>query len=272
MAPKVAVLVDAQQAGTLPDGFNPLDAAIAGLKAADENSQFERQDKLVRYRAILEASFGPRAPVPRNADERDEYDLVKRKLERRISEIAGDPNTISAVAERYYKHNNVKLSVLRKYRRNIWKLINETGDIPISHVTSSALRSFRDQQSATLKPSSLSAVFTPIKGLFTFATDEELILANPMTQVALTKDKRSVHERKWKPFPPNEMQRLFDAMTQYWGVPMKGLEDERRVAIHMACRVMAHSALRPIEVVRLQPEDVTDEWITVRDSKTSSSF
>ncbi len=60
-------------------------------------------------------------------------------------------------------------------------------------------------------------------------------------------------------------------MDEHWGSPMRGLRAERRVAIHMVCRVMAYSCLRPVEVVRLEPQDVSEEWIKVRESKTTSS-
>lgn len=98
------------------------------------------------------------------------------------------------------------------------------------------LRRFRDQQSETLQPSALASVFTPIRGMLTFATEEKIITTNPVLIVKMPKDKRSVHERKWVPFPPKEMKRLLDAMEDYWGKPMRGLSDERRKAIHMVCR------------------------------------
>ncbi|NSX56553.1 tyrosine-type recombinase/integrase [Parasulfitobacter algicola] len=271
MAPKVAGMIMAQEARILPDDFDPLDAAVARLKAADQNPEFDKQDQLARYRAILEASFSSHIIVPTDPDKRLEFDMVKTKLERRISEIAGDPNTITAVAERYYNENESRTGVRRKYRGNIKKLTDFMGDLPISHVTSVSLRRFRDQQSAIMMPSSLSSVFTPIRGMFKYAIDEELIENNPVPSVVLKRDKRSVHERKCIPYPPLEMKRLLEAMEEHWGSPKRGLRDERRIAIHMVCRVMAFSCLRPIEVVRLESKDVTDEWIKVRESKTPSS-
>ncbi len=271
MAPSVEGVVQAQKAGVLPKSFNALDAAKEGMQEADENLHFDEQDRLVRYRAILAASFGEHVTIPTDADELDEFELVRRKLERRITGIAGDPNTISAVAEKYYKQNQIRDGVLRKYRGNIKKLTDFLGDVPIKHVTASSLRKFRDQQSETMLASSLASVFTPIKGMFKYAVDEELIEINPVVSVTLKKDKRSIYERKCAPFPPTEMKRLLKAMEVHWGAPKRGLSDERRVAIHMVCRVMAYSSLRPVEVVRLERQDVTDKWIKVRESKTTSS-
>jgi hypothetical protein len=42
-------------------------------------------------------------------DERDDFELVKHKLERRIADLADYPNTISAMAERYYVYNGTQL-------------------------------------------------------------------------------------------------------------------------------------------------------------------
>ncbi|WP_420011180.1 site-specific integrase [Tateyamaria sp.] len=229
-----------------------LPAAKVAIKTADEHPDPSRAAKLAAYRSIMAVCFNDVVIPPTDLDERDEFDLVKRKLERRIADLAGDPNTISAVADRYYKHNRLRPITLRKYRGNIRKLIKQLGDIPVSHVTAADLRRFRDKEMETLQPSALAAVFTPIRGIFTYALGEEIITANPVPSVALQKDKRSKHEKKWTPFPPREMQRLLEAMADHWGKPMQGLSEQRRIAIHMVCRVMAYSAMRPIEVIRLE--------------------
>jgi hypothetical protein len=81
--------------------------------------------------------------------------LVRRKLERRIAEIAYDPNTLSVVSERAFAFNGVKESVRRKYRRHIQTLIKQTGDVPIAHITPGMLREFRDNQFRTNSASSV---------------------------------------------------------------------------------------------------------------------
>jgi integrase len=248
-----------------------LQAAKDDIKAIDTNLVHDDAEKLVRYQNVLKVGFGPLVDIPIDLDDRDEFEMVKKKLERRIAELAGDPNTITAVAERYYKHNQIRAGVLRKYRGNIKKLTDHIGDIPITHITSVSLRRFRDQQAAIMQPSSLAAIFTPIRGLFRYAVNEELVDDNPMGSVQLQKDKRSIHEKKWTAFTPIEMRRLFSAMDKFWGSRLRGLSDERRVAIHMVCKVMAYSAMRPVEVIRLEAEDVTDEWIQISRSKTPSS-
>ncbi len=147
MAPNVTGLVHAMESGILPERFDPMDAARAGMKATDQNPEFDGQDRLVRYRAILAVSFGPHVRIPTDPDKREEFEMVKRMLERRIAEVAGDRNTIRSVAELYYEFAQIKPGVRAKYRRNIAKLVATVGNIPISHLTSRHLRDFRDSLS-----------------------------------------------------------------------------------------------------------------------------
>jgi hypothetical protein len=94
--------------------------------------------------------------------------------------------------------------------------------------------------------SSLTAAFNPIRGMFRFAANEELIDYNPMRSVYLQGNKRRIHEKMWTPSKSVKMQRLLTSMNEFWGSPMRGLSDERRVAVHMGCRVVAFSCLLPM--------------------------
>ena len=273
--PAMMTLADtATDLGWSPDGWDgstTLAAAKAGIKVADEHPEQNSAARLVAYRSIFAVTFGPHVRVPTDPDERDEFEMVKRKLERRIAELAGDPNTISKVCERYCDFAGIRPGVRARYRRSIKRLIAALGDVPVSHITAAQLRTFRDVQASTMLGSSLASLFTPIKGLFGYAVEEELIEANPMASVRLPKDKRSIQARKWKPYTPDQVQRLFQAMERFWGSPLRGLSDARRKAVWMAVRVQAFTAMRPKEVVWLEPDDVTDQWIRVRNSKTKDS-
>jgi integrase len=269
MAPKVKTIAAALESGVLAGPFDPLEAAQIALKKLERNPDYDDQDRLVRYRGILSMSFGPHIAVPTDPDEREDFDNMKRKLERKITAIVGDRNSIRMVAERYYDFQGIRPGVRAKYRRNIGKLVTAVGDIPITHLTPAQLRTFRDQQSKTMKGTSLASVFTPIKGMLSYAIEEQLIEVNPM--IKLPKDNRSIQARKWKPYQPEQVQRLFQAMEQFWGKPMRNLSEDRRKAIQMVVRVIAFSAMRPKEVVWLGPKDVTDRWIKIRESKTHAS-
>ncbi len=226
---------------------------------------------LDRLNTAYDVGFGSGQEPPTDPDQRDEYDFIKRKLERKISEISPDPNTISTVAERYYAFNSIRPATQSKYRRELSRLIAITGDVPIGHVRTEHLRQLRDQLIGQIKPASIQAVFTPIVGLFNHAFDEDLLDINPMAGVKLPRDKRPIEERKWKSFEPIEMTRILTEVDRIWGKRARGLSDERRDAIRMVVRVLAFTGMRPIEVIRLEPSDVTDDFIRITGSKTESS-
>ncbi len=270
MAPRVQAVIHDATVGAYQTA-DTLAIARDGMPWVDQNPEFDAQDRLVRYRAQMAASFGPHVRVPTDPDKRDEFEFIKRKLERRIAEIAGDRNTIRSVAELYYEFAQIKPGVRAKYRRNIARLVATVGDMPISHLTSRHLRDFRDSLSPEMLGSSLAATFTPIRGMIAYAIGEELIQDNPMASVKLKHDKRSIRQRKWKPYSPEQVQMLFKAMEQFWGKQLRNLPDERRKAVWMSVRVQAFTAMRPKEVQSLKPEDVTDRWIRVQDSKNPES-
>ncbi|MEP3784133.1 tyrosine-type recombinase/integrase [Ascidiaceihabitans sp.] len=226
---------------------------------------------LDRLNAAYDVGFGPDRDPPTDPDQKDEYDFIKRKLERKISELSPDPNTIRAITERYCDFNSIRSGTRSKYRRELARLIAITGDVPIGHVRTEHLRQLRDKLIGEIKPASIQAVFTPIKGIFSFAFDEDLININPMAGVKLPRDKRPIEERKWKSFEPTEVRRILEAAEDTWDKPAKGLTDERREAIHMVVRILTFSGMRPIEVIRLTTDDVDDKLIRIKGSKTESS-
>lgn len=208
---------------------------------------------------------------PDDIDERDEYDFVKRKFERKLADVRPNPNTISNVSERYYSFNEIKPATANKYRREVSRLIRMTGDIPVEHLTRFHLISFRDSLIGSMKPASLHATFTPIKGLLAFAMNEGIIEVNPIHSVALPKDKRPLEERKWKKFSPQEASRIWIAIETCWGKPVTNISNERRLALQMLVKVLMFSGMRPIEAFRLRQQDVTESYIQIVGSKTQSS-
>ena len=220
---------------------------------------------------IYERAFGDGGDPPKDPDERDDYDFAKRRLERKIAEVAPEPNTLSQVAERYYAFNDVRPTTVDKYRRNLALLIDHVGDIPIQHVLPGDLRKLRDKLSARMLPASVHAMFTPIMGLFNYAFEDELVDINPMSGVKLPRDKRPIEERRYLSFSPDEMTRILQGADDIWLNPVVALSEQRRVSIRMVVRVLAFTAMRPIEVLRLEPTDVDDRAIYIRGSKTDSS-
>ena len=246
---------------------NPKDRVLHAHPMDDD----EYHDRLT---AVFVENFGPDAPPPPFAPEdRDEYDAVKLKLERKIARVARNPHTVSKVAEKFFRFAEVKAKTEHKYRRTINRLVEDIGDVPVNQVTSRMLRDYRDKLLARgLLPASVHAEFAPIKGLFNYAADEELIEDAPTLSVRMPKERRAVEESKWLPFTPDEMQRLFDGMDDVWGQNVQGLSEARRQALTMAVRVLAFTAMRPAELMALRPDQVDDRAIRVEGGKTKSSW
>lgn len=221
----------------------------------------------------MKVHFGRHAVPPENPEDRDEFDLSKLRLERAIARVARSPNTISNVAERYYKFAQVKQKTRDKYRRTIARLIADVGDLPIEHLSAKGLREYRDK--LTLKgslPATIRADFTPVIGLLGYALDEGLIDISPMASVKLPKEKRSIEEMKWLPFAPNEIRTILEAVDVVWGQPTQGLSSERREALQMSVRVLMYTAMRPAELMALRPENVDERCIRIEGGKTKSSW
>lgn len=230
------------------------------------------EEYVERMREIYEAAFGSASPSPpTDPDQRDEYDLIKFKLEKRILKLTPDPHTITAVSKAYFSFNGIKPATRAKYTRDIGRLVTLTGDIPVRQVQTAHLKQLRDELRPTMKAASLHAVFTPIKGLLKYASQEELLDFNPVSAIALPRDKRPLEERKWRKFEPEEVLRIDKAITEFWGKPNPGLTDQRREALSHVVRALMFTGMRPIEVLRLQPSDVNDELIRITGGKTASS-
>jgi integrase len=222
--------------------------------------------------ALHRTAFGPHAEIPTVLDERDDFDMWKMRLERKIARVAPQTDSIKGIAERYFSFVNCKPATLRKYRDHVNALVDQVGDIPIQHLTSAMLREHRDTLIERMIPTSVRAHFTPISGLLAYALDEELIDISPVEGVRLPRDKRAVEEFKWQHFAPDEMSRILIRAKEYWGQPIPGVSRARREAFLMLTRVLAYSAMRPIEVMSLRPENVNETAIQIEGGKTKSAW
>lgn len=226
-----------------------------------------------RLTDAFNGAFGEQIQPPINPNERDEFDFARMGLERKIARVARDPDVLRRVAEKFYAFAELRPKTEDKYRRTIERFIADAGNIPVSQVTAKTLRDYRDKlKSRGLLPSSIRAEFSPIMGLFGYAVDEELIEISPMVSVKLPKERRAVEESKWLPFDTEECGRIFAALSDIWGQPVQGLTEERRTALQMAVRVLAHSAMRPAEFMALRSDQVDERAIRVEGGKTKSSW
>jgi len=142
------------------------------------------EEYVERMREIQATAFGAASPAPpTDPDERDEYDLIRLKLDRRISELTPDPHTLTAVSEAYFTFNSIKPLTRAKYTRDIGRLVALVGDIPVKRVETAHLKQLRDELAPTMKAASLHAVFTPIKGFLKYAGQEDLLNFDPSSAV-----------------------------------------------------------------------------------------
>ncbi len=230
-----------------------------------------------RISELLANGFGG-APAPTDEDERLEFDMLKMKLERLAARFAPSPDKLSNVFERFLAFHDIKTE--KKYRRVFKQFVRFAGDIPISQVTAPMLRDYRnkllnDKNPKSGKPisvASVKAVFTPLKSLFRFALEEEIIDANPTAAVTFPKDSRPVSEYKHLAYEPNEVVNILAAIDHFWLSPFPYLDDNRRIAIRHIVRALAFTAARPIELMSLSKEDATDTAINIRRTKTKSSW
>lgn len=221
------------------------------------------------------------ASAPTDEDERLEFDMLKMKLERLVARYAPTPDKLSNVFERFLRFSDIKTEA--KYRRVFNRFKLHVGDIPISQVTPRVLREYRDKllsekkniagvKAKKMSIASVKAAFTPLKSLFRYALDEEIIDSNPTQSVTFPKDNRPIGEIKHLAFEPNEVCKILDTIDALWLSPFPYLDDERRIAIRHIVRALAFTAARPIELMSLKPDDVTDAALNIRRTKTKSSW
>ena len=230
-----------------------------------------------RLSEILERHFATEH-APDDEDDRLEFDMLKMKLERLVARYAPSPDKLSMVFERFLAFSDIKTD--KKYKRVFRRFKDHVGDIPISQITPSLLREYRDKLLTDKNPksgkpmsvASVKAAFTPLKSLFRYALDEEIIDSNPTQSVTFPKDNRPIGEIRHLPFTPDETSRILDAVDQFWLSPFPYLDDDRRLAIRQIVRALAFTAARPVELMSLERDDVTDAAINIRRTKTKSSW
>ncbi|MEM7188484.1 MAG: tyrosine-type recombinase/integrase [Pseudomonadota bacterium] len=194
-------------------------------------------------------------------------------LTAQIDALKPDTVTVQKLLEQMIEFKKLKGSTPRKYRSHIDELVKDLGgDLPVKQINRQQLRDQRDRLiSNGLTPATVHAHFTAIKSVFSFAVEEELIDTSPADRIRLPKDSRPIELSKWLPFTPTEMERILRGVDELWGKPLAGMPKERRVAFRTLIRVLSFTCLRPEELVRLEPEDVSSDWIKVPLGKTEST-
>jgi len=245
---------------------------VAGLRwGVSLKRKMEDDEYYDNIKATYDACFSSTEEAPIDEDERLEWDIIKMKLERLMARYAPPADRLSAVFKRFLAFNGIKTEA--KYKRVFGRFVTHTGDIPIAQVTPRMLREYRDDLlSRDLSIASVKAAFTPLKSLFRYALDEEIVEINPTHSVTFPKDNRPIGEIKHLAFEPTEVRQILKAIDEFWLHPFPYLDDERRIAIRHVVRALVFTAARPIEIMSLKRKDVSDAAINIRRTKTKSSW
>ena len=203
----------------------------AGLRwFVSAKRQMEDDEYYDKIKSHYEAWFSSPHDAPSEEDARLDWDVFKMKLERLMARHAPPADRLTAVFDQFLKFNDIKAE--RKYRRSFLRFVKHAGDIPLTQITGRMLREYRNALIADgLSIASVKAAFTPIKSMFRYALDEEIVDASPARDVTFPKDNRPIGEIKHLAFKPSEVQRILAAIDENWLTPFPYLSDDRRIAI-----------------------------------------
>ncbi|MDE4276290.1 phage integrase SAM-like domain-containing protein [Phaeobacter gallaeciensis] len=218
-------------------------------------------------------------PVAKPPDDNVElrlYGAMKTILDERIADLLGEspqnePYRLSALLERYLDLSNPSSQTKRNYISKVNRLTDHIGDLPLNQYTPEKLRLHRDYLlTEGLSPNSVAQYFAPTKAVMRWAISEDLVPgfdAIPTDKVSMPRGGKTIEERRWQRFDDEEIKKVWVLLQESWGKGSK-LSPARRAAFLMVFRVLLYTALRPVEVFRLMPEDVTPDIIRIRKTKT----
>lgn len=204
------------------------------------------------------------------------YNGMKSALDARLAELTNaakgtDPHRLSNLCERYLDLQGASDQTKRSYRGKTNRLIDHLGDLPLYQFTPEKLRLHRDYLlDEGLSPNSVTQYFAPTKAIMRWAYQEDLVLGFdtlPTDKVKMPGGGKAIEERRWQRFDDDEIKTVWTLLQNGWG-PDSRLSTTRQSAFKMVFRVMLYTALRPVEVFRLTPKDVTEDLIKITKTKT----
>lgn len=220
-------------------------AAVFGERGYLEN--MPNQSPFIARLAIAKTP-----PVPTGTIERQMYDAMKNALMERLNQLEVDLPTdpasrVSARLEQYLKHKGVSESTARNYRLRIRRLTEHLGDDkPLQLLDAAALRNYRDLLFEEVSRASVAQYFSPIKAMFRWAEQEDLVEFDPTQKVAIPKNDKSIEETRWEAFDAQQIATVWKAVSEAWGPKSTvRLSAERRATFLMAFRVLLWTGMRP---------------------------
>lgn len=228
---------------------------------------------------LKEALKLPVCPPPDGGVERSLFDAMHTALNARLTELVGqskasDEYRLSTLREKYFKLNTSSDATKRSYRGKIDRLTGFAGDLPLQMITPEKLRLYRDYLlEEGLKPDSVAQYFAPPKAIMRWALHEELVPgfdALPTDKVKMPRNDTPIEETRWQRFDDEEIKKVWAVVQKAWG-PESRYDQDRQEAFKWAFRVALYTAARPVEIFRMQPANVTPDFINITETKTRIS-
>lgn len=225
-------------------------------------------------------------PIPPLGGERRLWDLLHSALRQRLEEIApmgvtdSEEHRISHLLERYISLQGVSENTARAYRGKVRALTTRLGDRPLPHYNKARLQAFRDllieetddsTGEVKRKASTVVQHFAPLKALWRWAADEVDELNDlQFPAIRLPRPGETVDEIRWQAFDDKQIKRVWSLLNDHWGPDSESkMKPARREAFLMAVKVMLYTGLRPSEVFKLDPSNVSGDVLLVRETKTT---
>lgn len=202
------------------------------------------------------------------------YDAMREAVRQRLQELSPSvrPNAPDRLSvyyrEVYAPHKGHRELTQIDYQKKLADFIKDVGDLRIGDIEREHLRKYRDSLSKRMKEvSSVVGYMVPINALLNHAFSEEQIPTNPAYGLKMPTDPKTVEDRKYLPFSPNDVRQILDMTNDVWADEnaKSRLSLEKRRLYRLTVLALLHTGMRPHELWKLTPDDVgtfeANNWI-----------
>lgn len=245
--------------------------------AFGDKSHLDKATSSEPYSETLVEVLEPR--MPDDPTETLIFEAYRSALERQISvlwgkDAASEKYRLSVLREQYLNLRSASPKTRQSYISKTNRLIDFLGDLPLNHLTPEMLRKYRDHLGAEeLSAGSVAQYFAPLKSILRWAISEDLVPgldSMPTDKVSMPRNRKTVEAIRWQRFDDQQIKDVWSIAQKAWG-PQSRLSLARQRAYPLAFKVMLYTAMRPVEVFQLVPENVTADRIHILETKTGIS-
>ena len=190
------------------------------------------------------------------------WEAAQKKV--REWEIHGRENTVTVgeAYDRFLENQRVNHSAadtMQKQRLLKKRMVEHFGDTPVRAITVDDLDHFR--QTWHLGPTTTANTINRLRTFFNFCLKREWIEKSPARHLTVPK----IDEVERKPFEPEELQKIWEAVEQFpnWGIYGMGTRDRLRAFL----LILRWTGMRIGDCVQLEESKIVDGQITIRTTK-----